>query len=288
MRASLAPTARPVANAVIVLVAAVLVPLAMSSTALAERWLRPVSGEVARPFLYARAVPFRAGAHRGVDLVASPGTAVGAACGGRVIHAGPVAGQGRVVSMRCGSRRVSYLPLARVAVRAGSTVRRGASIGTVAGGHGGLHLGVRREGDPFAYVDPIPLLEQPASPLVPVPPAGLRPRPPTFPRGVAPREPGLWPRPTFLRAVAPRESIPPRETIPRAERAPDAPVPPRDQRARAPIRPVPAAAARSEPAPWLVWAGLGLLLTGAAGSGTITVRRRRHDRRRPIAAHATR
>ena len=76
MRASLPPTARPVATAAVVLVAAVLVPLAITSTALAERWLRPVPGEVARPFSYAREAPFAAGAHRGVDLVAPPGTAV--------------------------------------------------------------------------------------------------------------------------------------------------------------------------------------------------------------------
>ena len=59
--------------------AAVLAPLAVPSTALAERWLRPVPGEVARPFSYARTTPFVAGAHRGADLAAAPGTIVRAA-----------------------------------------------------------------------------------------------------------------------------------------------------------------------------------------------------------------
>ena len=70
-----------------------------------------------------------------------------AACAGRVVHAGAVAGRDKVVSTTCGTRRVSYLPLAVVAVRAGARIRAGAPIGTVAPGHGGLHLGVRREGD---------------------------------------------------------------------------------------------------------------------------------------------
>ena len=39
----------------LVLVAVVLAPLAVPSTALAERWLRPVPGEVARSFSYAQA-----------------------------------------------------------------------------------------------------------------------------------------------------------------------------------------------------------------------------------------
>ena len=58
MRAISLPTALPVAAAALALVAAVLAPLAVPSTALAERWQRPVPGEVARPFSYSRAAPF--------------------------------------------------------------------------------------------------------------------------------------------------------------------------------------------------------------------------------------
>jgi hypothetical protein len=260
MRAGSPPTARPIATAAVVLVAAVLVPFAITSPALAERWLRPVPGEVARPFLYARAAPFSAGAHRGVDLVAPPGTAVAAACGGRVVHAGPVAGQGGVVSVRCGSRRVSYLPLARVAVDAGSTVRRGVSVGTVAAGHGGLHLGARREGDPFGYEDPTTLLEQPPSPSPPTPPVTPRPRP-ALPRRLAARE-------SIPRIAAPRVLV---DAAARSIVAPSA---------RSDV-------ARSGVAPWPVWAGLGLLLVGAAGSGTVTVRRRRLAARRVAASQGT-
>ena len=153
MPATSPPIALPVAAAVTSVLAAVLVPPAVPSAALAERWLRPVPGEVARTFHYARGAPFTPGAHRGVDLAAPPGTAVRSACAGRVVHAGRVAGRG-VVSVRCGARRVAHLPVRSIGVRAGARVRAGASIGTLAAGHGGLHLGVRAEGDPFGYVDP--------------------------------------------------------------------------------------------------------------------------------------
>ena len=53
---------------------------------------------------------------------------------------------------------MSYLPLAAVAVRAGATDPRGRAARHRRAGHGGLHLGVRREGDPFGYEDPMTLL----------------------------------------------------------------------------------------------------------------------------------
>ena len=78
-----------------------------------------------------------------------PGTPVRAACAGtRRARRARSPGRGGVVSVRCGARRVSYLPLARD--RASAPARRSARarrIGTVAAGHGGLHLGVRRESD---------------------------------------------------------------------------------------------------------------------------------------------
>jgi murein DD-endopeptidase MepM/ murein hydrolase activator NlpD len=160
---------------------------------------------VARPFSYERAAPFVAGAHRGVDLAAAPGTVVRAACAGRVIHAGAVTGRDQVVSMRCGTRRVSYLPLATVAVRAGATIGAGAPIGSVAPGHRGLHLGVRREGDPFGYEDPMALLPARERPIAPIPiAAGRRPiARPAMPRPAA--RPGV-PRPRSQQPRVPRPS----------------------------------------------------------------------------------
>jgi murein DD-endopeptidase MepM/ murein hydrolase activator NlpD len=252
VRATSPPTALRIATAAIALVAAALVPSAVPSTASAERWLRPVPGEVTRPFSYVRASPFLAGAHRGADLAAAPGTVVRAACAGRVMHAGPVADIERVVSVRCGARRVSYLPLARLAVREGATVRAGARIGTVAAGHGGLHLGVRRERDRFGYIDPLALIARPEGP-----PQPLLPR-------VGPRP--ASPRPLSPRPVSPR------------------PARPRPQLAR--ITPASADPVAPTLAPWPAWAGLTLLLAGAAGSGTIALRRRRiaRDQLRPVPA----
>jgi murein DD-endopeptidase MepM/ murein hydrolase activator NlpD len=248
----------PVTRAVLAGAAAFLALGAVPSAALAERWLRPVPGALAHAFSYSRAAPFTAGAHRGLDLAAPPGTAVRAACGGRVIHAGPVAGGPAVVSVRCGGRRVSYLPMASVAVRAGSSVRAGVPIGTVASGHDGLHVGVRREGHPFGYEDPAALLA--AAPRA-VPAGAPRPRP----EGRAPRadRPGSSPRgasrvaqPAVKPKPLPALAAPPRPLL-----AP----------------PSPAAA------PWVAWAGLALVVTGAAGSGTAITVRRRRSRRRAIA-----
>jgi murein DD-endopeptidase MepM/ murein hydrolase activator NlpD len=150
----------------------------------------PVPGVVVRGFDYG-ADPFAGGQHRGVDFAVRPGAAVRAPCGGEVVAAGAVAGV-HVVSLRCGRHRVSLLPLARVGVEAGARVHAGAVVGVAAGqaahagapGRAAVHLGVRREGDPFGYVDPAALLAAPAPP--PSPP--IRTAPPLRPplRGPTP------------------------------------------------------------------------------------------------------
>jgi murein DD-endopeptidase MepM/ murein hydrolase activator NlpD len=257
VRAISLPTALPVAAAAFAIVAAVLAPLAVPSAALAERWLRPVPGDVARPFEYSRAAPFAGGAHRGVDLAAPPGTVVRSACAGSVVHAGAVAGPDEVVSVRCGNRRVSYLPLASVAVREGAKIREGATLGTLAPGHAGLHLGVRRENDRFGYEDPAALLRSPAPatpPLAAPPSRPARPRlaPPPI---VRPARPRLAPRP----AGRPTPALRP---APRVAAWPA--TSPRPLAGRAP----------SSLARWPVWLGLAVLLAGAVGSRTLVVRRR--------------
>ena len=138
--------------------------------ALALVLIAPVAGDVTRDFDPGR--PFEAGHHRGVDLAAAPGTPVRAACGGRVAFAGRIGTSG-VVTVVCGPWRVTHMPLADVAVRAG-TVSRGATIGTVAASsdHAGLHLGVRRDGTRFGYVDPLRLPRDPTRPV----PLGRAPR----------------------------------------------------------------------------------------------------------------
>ena len=116
--------------------------------------------------------PFVAGQHRGVDFAARG--AVRAACAGRVVFAGRVAGEG-TVSVRCGRWRVSYAPLTRIRVGAGKPVGPGTRLGDSARG---IHFGVRREGRRFGYVDPMSFLDAGQAPPAPVlarPPEG-RPR----------------------------------------------------------------------------------------------------------------
>jgi len=153
--------------------------------------LAPVPGEPTRGFDPGR--PFEGGRHRGVDLAAAPGTPVRAACTGPVAFAGRIGADG-IVTLRCGPWRVTHMPLARIAAR--GFARRGAVIGTVARSpdHDGLHLGMRRDGTRFGYVDPLPFLARRSPPL------GPAPRPP--PRIVRP----LRPPP---RAAAPRPASPP-------------------------------------------------------------------------------
>ena len=121
--------------------------------ALALVLVAPVAGPVERGFDPGR--PFEAGRHRGIDLAAAPGTPVRAACTGPVAFAGRIGAAG-IVTLRCGPWRVTHMPLATIRVRGGA-VSRGTAIGTVAAssGHAGLHLGVRRDGTRFGYVDPL-------------------------------------------------------------------------------------------------------------------------------------
>ncbi|MET0685211.1 MAG: M23 family metallopeptidase [Solirubrobacteraceae bacterium] len=186
----------PPAASLIAAALAVLTLLAHPSSAGAERWQRPVPGEVTRSFHYSPATPFAAGAHRGADLAAVPGDTVRAACAGVVVHAGPIPGGGRAVTLGCGDRRVTHLPLRRTVVRPGANVGAGARIGTLAPGHGGLHLGVRAAADPFGYVDPLGFL-----------PATTRPAPPPTPVARPARRPAA-PSRRPIRAPIPHPSMP--------------------------------------------------------------------------------
>ncbi len=187
----------------------------------AAAWRPPVSAPVARAFDLG-ASPYAGGHHRGVDLLAPPGSPVRAACAGRVVVAGRVGVSGGVVTVLCGRWRVTVMPLATIAVRRGAAVGRGVRLGTLARSrdHTGLHFGVRRDGSRFGYVDPLRLLA-PARPAAP-PPLGRAPR--SRPRHVPPLLPLV---------VAPTPELTAR-----------------------------VAAAAAPLAPWPAWAGLALALAG--------------------------
>jgi len=143
-------------------------------------WRWPLRGEVRRPFAVTPARPYDAGQHRGVDLVAPPGSVVRSACAGRVRFAGRVARSGGVVSVRCGALVATYLELGGVHAVRGRRVGAGARLGVV-GPAAHLHLGARdaRSG---RYVDPLTLLRTPRAPtLGPAPDAGPPARPPRAP-----------------------------------------------------------------------------------------------------------
>lgn len=159
--------------------------------ALALVLIAPVTGPVAQDFDPGR--PFEAGRHRGVDFAAAAGTPVRAACGGPVAFAGRIGGAG-IVTVRCGRWRVTHIPLATITGR--GRVASGTPIGTVAAssGHAGLHLGVRRDGMPFGYVDPLRFMAGPATPV----PLGRAPRG-RGPRPVGPAPPVVRPAPGLTR-----------------------------------------------------------------------------------------
>lgn len=121
----------------------------------------PVDGPVAR--LFVRPPERWAAGHRGVDLLAEPGTEVRSPVAGEVTFAGPVAGRTVLTVARADGLLASLEPLADV-VPAGTAVAAGDVVGALADDPGHcapascLHWGVRVAGD---YVDPLSLLGRP-------------------------------------------------------------------------------------------------------------------------------
>lgn len=125
----------------------------------------PVPGPIVRGF-DPPDQPWLAG-HRGIDLLASPGTPVRAALAGEVSFTGLVAGR-PVIVISHGDTRTTYEP-AVATVPVGTKVLPGQRVGTVQAGHscdGGtcLHLGWR-EGE--RYLDPRTLFEHSPIRLLP-------------------------------------------------------------------------------------------------------------------------
>jgi hypothetical protein len=260
---AVAPLARRAASAALI---AVVLMAAPAFAAAGPRWQPPAEGPPTRLFAVGPD-PFAPGQHRGVDF-AAPGP-VRAACAGVVVFAGTVAGEG-TVSERCGRWRVSYAPLRRIEVREGHWIGAGAPLGRAAAL---LHFGVRHEGERFGYVDPLPFLTARRAPPVTAPPPAEARRRITPPPRTAP-SPGH----------AGRRVTPPPRTAPSPARARLRTAPPPHAaaphaRARAPILRARTARAHAPPtlAPWPVWLGLALLLTGLAGAGRLRLPFRRQE-----------
>jgi hypothetical protein len=168
----------------------------------AHRWHWPLHGAVVGAFRVTPRAPFARGQRRGIDVSASPGATVRAACPGRATFAGPLPRRGLAVSVRCGPLVATYLGLGTLRVRPGSRVAAGERLGAVGPG-GRLRLGARRATDRRGYVDPLTLLAAPGS----APPPRLAPAP-RAPRtrfhGPLPaRAPALLPAPAPTGAPAP-------------------------------------------------------------------------------------
>ncbi len=125
------------------------------------RYVAPVPGAVLRGF-DPPATTFGAG-HRGVDLAAEPGVAIGSAGDGQVVFAGSVAGDAWVSIVHADGVTTSYGPMTDLRVRVGQDLVATEVLGRLAvGGHGtdhldvGLHWGARMGS---RYVDPMSLLE---------------------------------------------------------------------------------------------------------------------------------
>ncbi|WP_394552359.1 murein hydrolase activator EnvC family protein [Agromyces sp. MMS24-JH15] len=119
-------------------------------------WPVPVPIRVLAPYR-APATAYSAG-HRGIDVAATPGSAVAAPAPGVVAFSGMVAGR-PVVTIDHGDGVVSSMEPVAGLVEVGTRVAERAVIGTVAGGGhcdgACVHLGVRVDG---AYVSPFRFL----------------------------------------------------------------------------------------------------------------------------------
>ncbi len=133
------------------------------------RWQWPVTPPRIVQAYAAPPSPYAAG-HRGIDLVAAPGTVVVAPSDATVHFAGVVVDR-PVLTLDHGSGVLSsYEPLLAEGVKAGDAVTRGSPLGVVGTGahcsNSCLHVGVRIDGD---YVSPLLFFDRvPQSVLLPL------------------------------------------------------------------------------------------------------------------------
>jgi hypothetical protein len=130
-----------------------------------------------------------------MDFATTPGDPIAAPCTGRVTFSGTLP-TGEALSFQCRSFTVTLLG---VAGTERGEAHRGATVGRATGTE--LHLGVRHTRDRFGYIDPAPLLRDPAPPAEGPPPVTaarqpLRPRP--RPPAAAPAATPLAPWPAWL------------------------------------------------------------------------------------------
>lgn len=130
-------------------------PSPADSSASEGAWRWPVDGGRHVSAAYRAPAHAYGPGHRGMDVTAAVGTAVGAPADGVVAFQGVVVDR-PVLTIRHADGLVSSFEPLESSLRAGDTVSRGQEIGRVStGGHtapGALHVGVRRDGE---YINPM-------------------------------------------------------------------------------------------------------------------------------------
>jgi Peptidase family M23 len=244
--------------------------LAHASAAPQPTWHWPLRGTVVGSFHLTPVAPFARGQRRGIDVAATAGSMVRAACPGRVTFAGGVPRFGLAVSVRCGVLVATYLRLGHLSARRGARVGVGAPLGTL-GPSGLLRLGARRASDRRGYLDPLSLLRdpRPAAPHVLAAPRRRHPRLPD-PHPAAPRAFAAPPHSSVPHPARPRVRV-----APRAARGPAAVADPRPAAVAAPRPAAPEAPPHAAALPWLAYPALALLASALPLGGLVQRRRRR-------------
>ena len=159
------------------------VVLALVLAPAAYPWTCPLSGPVLRPFAFGDN-PYAGGLHRGVDLGAEVGTAVGAPASGTVSFVGTVPAGGKAVTIATSDGySVTLLQLGSTVVSRGAIVAEGDVVGSVGPSEDAVtsaphvHVGLRVSAEEEGYVDPLSVLPACGQTVVVSPPVEALPVP---------------------------------------------------------------------------------------------------------------
>jgi hypothetical protein len=200
----------------------------------AYAWTWPTQGPVLLGFVFDSSHPYAGGQHRGIDIGASPGTAVVAPAAGTVTFAGAVPTGGKSVTIATADGySVTLTHLGSIGVSKGASVGEGSGVGTV--GPSGtpeldvpyLYMGVRETAEAQGYLDPLSFLPALPPPVAPAP-APTPPPPPAAASEPAPPPPAAATTTTSDEEPAATDAPPATTTTAEPEATTAAPDPPPD------------------------------------------------------------
>lgn len=184
----------------------------------AQAWSWPADGDVLDNFTFDRAHPYAGGVRRGIDIAGAAGASVRAPVSGTIAYAGSLPTNGLTLTIATADGySVTLVHLGSIAVKKGTSVDEGATVGTI--GPSGdadhdrpyVYLGVRTTSDPQGYLDPLRFLPPRKSGSSPLPPPPASQAPPvaaqhdrqTHQGSSAASAPAPSPAPAATRAPAP-------------------------------------------------------------------------------------